>query len=175
MTNLTYYFCIGICFLFACKSQKQTESGSNTQTDVRLVESIPSTASNLDFELIQDGMYCGYNETGDLLIQDADAWKSLWSKVGSNQIPPPDLPVVDFSTHMVLASFMGPQNSGGYALKISKVQSDNNTAYVTVSHRKPGPECFVTDAITQPYCIVTIKRENINTAAFLIKEEVNDC
>lgn len=175
MMKLTYVFWIGVCLIFACKSQQQSQSNSSTQSDGNLVESIPSTAQKLEHELIQEGSYCGFNEAGNFLLEDAESWKTLWTKVGSNQIPPPALPKVDFSTHMVLASFMGPQTSGGYALKITLVQAEGGTAYVAVSHRKPGAECFVTDAITQPYCIVQIKREKIKSAAFSIKEEVNDC
>ena len=175
---MTRYFWLILSLLLACKAQKpgvSNSDASSSQSKVQTVTTIPGSAQPLAFELIEEGQYSGYHEAGNQLITDADSWKELWTKMGSNQIPPPPLPEVDFTTHLVIASFMGPQTSGGHSLKITAVESESSIAYVSVTHRKPGENCFVTDAITQPYAVIKVKKAQLESAAFVTKEEINEC
>lgn len=169
----TYIWILSI-LLIACTGQKKSSTATETPTNQSGVD-IPASAQSIAFELIQEGQYCGYQESGNYLISDDKAWNDLWAKVASNQVPPPPAPKVNFASHLVIACFMGPQTSGGHSLKISSVQTAASTAYVSITHRKPGINCFVTDAITQPYSIVQIPKGKISETSFITKEDINEC
>lgn len=45
------------------------------------------------------------HEAALIAVKDAKAWQGLWREHTAGIMPPPALPAVDFSTHMVLAFF----------------------------------------------------------------------
>ena len=49
-------------------------------------------------------------------------------------------PEVDFKKEMVLAAFMGEQNTGGYAVEIKDAVEEKGKLLVTVLERSPGPD-----------------------------------
>jgi len=106
------------------------------------------------------GGYCGIRQADELIIQDADAWETLWSRVHSTRFPKPEPPAIDFQKQTVLAVFMGTRNTGGYGIRIESVVDTGEETIARVKQRFPPPGAMVTMALTQPYDIVTIAKQD---------------
>lgn len=58
------------------------------------------------------------------------------------------------SQDMVLVA-LGEQNTGGHWVRISGLYQVDDTVYVQATVNRPGEDAATTQALTQPYCIVT--------------------
>lgn len=67
-------------------------------------------------------------------------------------------PTVDFNENRVLFLNMGSQTSGGYTITIDSVVPDKSGDAVVVNavYHSPGPKCFVTLALTDPYLVLRV-------------------
>lgn len=115
------------------------------------------TQSNVSFETISKGFNSGHIEKKHYVIENEAEWKNLWGKTNSISIPQPELPEVDFNKEMVIAVFQGEKSTGGYSIEIVNIVEDSK---ITVFYKEfsPEPGDFVTQALTQPYHIVKIKK-----------------
>lgn len=156
----------------ACKSQ---QNGTMKGPESASFDEFPADAQVISFETIKQAGYCGVQEERQVLVQTTEDWEVLWKEVCSNQMPAPPVPAVDFSSQAVIACFMGARNTGGYVLDIQSLQTKGNTAYVSVKYTKPGPNCFVTEAITQPYQIVSLPKGNLSRTSFQVVKVINPC
>jgi len=102
-------------------------------------------------------------------IHNQADFDALWNKAFANQSSAPDKPVVDFSKDMVLAVFIGEQPTGGFRIRISKVDTSGADIEVTVVGIQPGQNCRHTQTSTEPFLIATIpastKTVNFNAQA----------
>ena len=157
--NLTGLFLIALLSLFACKSQ---QSGAGTD-------------GSMEFIKVSEGSSCGVEEPSNQLITTADEWRTLWKSVGSNRMPAPPVPEVNFEENYLVASFLGNRNNGGYSVSVTDMSLNNGTLSVSVLETKPGTNCFVTDAITQPYIIVSVAKNGVKEAIFSMQSKSKDC
>ena len=88
-------------------------------------------------------------KAGNQVIKTKAAWKALAKELRLEKIPK-----IDFEKHMLVAVFMGRKNSGGYAIKVEKVEEKAGKIVVTVKRQTPPPGGMVTMALTGPYQIV---------------------
>ena len=107
------------------------------------------------------GYHCGYSEPERLVIETESEWKEVWDKVVAFQIPKPELPNVDFETHMIIAVFMGEQRTGGYSINITRIIKEEEGIVVEVEEKHPHPDSLVTMTLTQPYHIVIIEKSHL--------------
>ena len=63
---------------------------------------------------------------------------------------------LDFVAGQVLLVDMGPRNTGGYSIRVTSVNVANDWVVANVELVKPGPQCIVTLALTNPYQFVYI-------------------
>jgi hypothetical protein len=68
----------------------------------------------------------------------------------------PAPPKVNFKEEVVLGVFMGRQNGGGHAAKVTSLERFGNDLYVTVRYTRPAPGTPVTLMLTSPYHFVAI-------------------
>ena len=115
--------------------------------------------SNVNFEVIEKGFNSGHSEKKNYVVDNEDEWGDLWNKVNSIVIPQPELPDVDFNNEIVIAVFQGEKPTGGYSIEIIKIVEDNKII-VFYKEFSPEPGDFVTQALTQPYHIVKIKKSD---------------
>ncbi len=76
---------------------------------------------------------------------------------------------IDFTTSNVLLVDMGQRNSGGYAIEVTKVEEYDDYAMATVKLTKPGENCTVSEALTNPFKFVEIPSKK----ELLITEELS--
>lgn len=105
----------------------------------------------------------GFNASGPgarrVVARDAAAWQAVWADMMGNVVPVPEAPKVDFARHQVVAAFMGQRNTGGYSIKITRVEAGERIV-VHVKESSPPPDAMVTMALTAPYHTVVIPRSD---------------
>lgn len=67
--------------------------------------------------------------------------------------------IADYSIGKTLYIDMGPRNSGGYSIVVNKVLGFDEYVVAEVTLSKPGKDCIVTQAFTNPYQFVFIKTQ----------------
>ncbi|MDD2777813.1 MAG: protease complex subunit PrcB family protein [Methanocellales archaeon] len=112
----------------------------------------------LTFETISKGSSSGHDERKDYVIKDLSEWGDLWSKMHSIVLPTPNPPNVNFEDEMIIAVFQGRHFTGGYAIEITQIVEKENSVEIFVKEISPPPDSMVTQAFTQPYHIVKVKR-----------------
>jgi hypothetical protein len=104
------------------------------------------------------GLSGGVTKAADRVIRTPAEWTAMWRESHSNQVPPPAAPRVDFDREMVLAVFMGERPTGGHAITIEDVAFGDKEIRVTVWEQSPPPDALTTQAFTQPFHIVVVKK-----------------
>jgi len=110
----------------------------------------------------------GFGEVRRLITSEAEYRAVLGG-------PPPEN--VDFRRDWVVFYAAGVMPTGGYSAHISRINVSEDRG-LTIETRLvvPGPRCFVTQALTNPYIIARIPRfTNIRRVNFSHNDEVNDC
>lgn len=101
------------------------------------------------------------------VIQNKAEWETLWEQINIGRIPTPPLLEIDLSKYIILSASTGFHSSGGWSIKISKIEEYENKINVKVTINAPGKDCSVTTAITNPYTIISIEKTdkpiNFNT------------
>jgi hypothetical protein len=89
--------------------------------------------------------------------------------------PPTDL---DFDREWVVLYAAGTKPTGGYEAHIARIVRSPAARTLTVETRlvTPGPRCFVTEALTNPYVVARFRRPpEALRVAFVHSSEVRDC
>ncbi len=79
---------------------------------------------------------------------------------------------IDFLTSKVLLVDMGKRNTGGYSIKVTSIDVNENYVVAHVNLMQPGQNCLVTDALTNPYQFVLIptQKEVLITERITLEE-----
>lgn len=109
--------------------------------------------AQLMHELAQ-GQHSGFHEPAEFIVLDEASWHSLWSQRLEGRPPP-----VDFTRDMVLGVALGERPTGGYAVRIERVEREaDGTLNVEVREILPPEGALLTQALTQPYHFVRLRR-----------------
>jgi len=65
---------------------------------------------------------------------------------------------VDLTQNDMIVATLGTQPTGGFAIDISAIQIVGDTLYVQGKTTVPGEDEMVTQALTQPYCVVIVPK-----------------
>jgi hypothetical protein len=110
------------------------------------------------FTMLAQGNESGIEQQHFEIIKDAVAFQKLWDLNFQTVSPKPPTPKVDFSNEMVIAAFAGTKNTGGFELKLTKINNYSDSLQIDLSLLAPDGDCMVSGALTQPFVFVkTIK------------------
>ena len=109
---------------------------------------------DLSFETISQSDYGGYENHEYLFIENSEEWGRIWSLALLDGSLSPE---IDFSTHIVIAVFMGERSTGGYEVLIERITDVEGEIIVNVNEIFPG-RIFVTEAFTWPHHIIKVGR-----------------
>lgn len=131
-------------FLSGCES---TPTGPTEALPVtRVVQGIFSGATTPDRRVIRSQQ------------QLLDAWVVIFP--GSPTSLPPPLPVVDFSSEMVIVAFAGAKPSSGYCIAVDAAAGNRRTATITVRSEGPSGAGGILPVVTQPFDVVRVPRRD---------------
>jgi hypothetical protein len=86
-------------------------------------------------------------------VTQSETFHALWNT--AQAAPPPSL---DFERDGVVAVFMGERPTGGHSIQVERVALRDGELLVEVLLRSPGAGCLTTQALTQPYQMVSVPR-----------------
>lgn len=148
--EVLYFLLVSLALFAGC-----TSAGNGSETAV-------------EFEVLETPNYSPPADRSMDVVRSEQEWQELWAD--SDAEPP----AVDFEQKTVLAVHMGEQSTGGHAIGVTKVTVVDGTVVVDVEAVSPGEGCFVTQALTRPYQMVTISATD-RPVAFNVVEETRQC
>ncbi len=135
-------FTVAICFgalVFYVWQGWQAQTGENV---------------DLSFKTIMIGNDGKYENHKYIVIENSEEWGGIWS---SAMFMGPSPPEIDFSTHIVIAVFMGVQPPTGQIL-IERITNMENELIVNIEETYPGRGVGVLAVATYPHHIIKIER-----------------
>jgi len=87
--------------------------------------------------------------------------KQFFQFCEENHINPPSsfsFPNIDFSKNYLVFICLGMHRNGGTELEINKMNKGKSGLLINFTIRNPQPGCPVTDAITYPVYVATVKK-----------------
>lgn len=116
----------------------------------------------------------GSNTTQLTVIRNEADWAAFWDLLYANHLPKPARPPVNFAETAVVALVDSQRPTGGYSVTITDIRPTSSGISVIASQVSPGPACIVTQALTQPFHIVTTAAFS-GAAALELSHSVTNC
>ncbi|MDB5264452.1 MAG: hypothetical protein JWN64_23 [Parcubacteria group bacterium] len=139
-----------------------TSTGKPPSIDTQ-VSTTTQAVRPVEFTAIDTGTASELKEKKNYAIYSKDELGRIWGLAHDNE-PVPD---VDFSKEYVVAIFAGQKSSGGYSVKVSKIEDSTTTRKVYITLTAPGSGCITIQALTSPYQFVRVS----NTTLTLSRQE----
>lgn len=113
---------------------------------------VATVTSNKLYEMITQQEYGGANiEFYEILSEPAEIKMLLTDPNLKGKIKTSDLQLANF----VILN-MGEKSTGGYSIGISTIEETADAIVIKVKKTNPEPESMVTQALTNPFCVVKI-------------------
>jgi hypothetical protein len=93
-----------------------------------------------------------------VVVRDSAQWAKLWAAAFAYRDDPPPLPVIDFTSEMVVGAGLGTRPSSGYDVTIEGMVVESDGATVLVVETTPGNNCVVLTVLTHPGVLVKMAR-----------------
>ncbi|MBY0551960.1 MAG: protease complex subunit PrcB family protein [Candidatus Obscuribacterales bacterium] len=117
----------------------------------------PQFQPGIPMVTVESGWNSGITTAAREVISDDARWQKVYKK-HSNVRPQPPAPDVDFRKEMIVAVFMGQRSSGGYSIRVTRVERRDGATYVYYTNYNPPPGSFTTAAMSAPYHLVKVPR-----------------
>lgn len=131
----------------------------------------PDKIAQVPFTTVDKGFRSGLREGRFIVVVTAKEWRDLWGAHKTRVASVPQAPEVDFQEEMVVGVFLGEKRTGGYGIEIKSVELDaGKQVRVLWAETSPAPGSMVAQALTQPYHIVRLKRQNLPVAFASLSE-----
>ena len=103
-----------------------------------------------------EGQSSGIREKRMLAVRSRQEWSELWAKHAGVRAAVPD---VDFSREMLVAVFLGEEQTGGHKVRVEVVPDPIDVSQVFVLYSKvaPAKSGFQLQMICQPFTIHKVK------------------
>ena len=105
---------------------------------------------------VGEGSSSGIDEPNTVIVRSASEWDHLWKSHAGIQ----PSPVLDLSTNMVAAVFLGMRPTAGFRVEIVGARRESDALVVEYVERQPGAKTLVGQVLTSPFHIVTLPRFN---------------
>jgi hypothetical protein len=111
-------------------------------------------------------------------IRTQNGLRTLWAQIhttpASDRRRVPTAPEVDFAREMIIAVGLGRRSTGGYGIRVERIEDVGDHLRVIYSSSSPGPNCIVTQSITSPVALVRLKKSP-KPITFAAVYETRDC
>jgi PrcB C-terminal len=154
--------------LFVGISSPQAHAVINPPPVWQIVAAQTSTKLTVDlsFQTVAKGSRSGVREPLQISIRSQAEWDALWKRHVSIETNPPPPPVIDFNKQIVIGVFLGEKPTGGYDVEIIRAEQTDGALVIHYREKNPPPGGIVIQALTQPFHIIRVARDNNLTPAF---------
>jgi hypothetical protein len=135
-----------------------------------------SDSQKYEFETIEKGFHSGIILDSPRIykIDNQPDWDDFWADHKSIIDPDSEQPEVDFSNYDVIAVIDKEEPTGGFMMEIKAVEEHNGKLNVRITKTEPGPDCVVTQALTQPFHIIRTGKSSLQPR-MVLTTRISDC
>ena len=126
-----------------------------------LVSLAAGAVEKITMRTLTKGAFSGVTEAKQEVMKTQAAWDKFLAAHHANTKSAPQLPAVDFSKDMVIATTMGRKSSGGYSIEITGVETNANRLRISVKRTSPAPGAIVITALTAPFHFVAVPKSEL--------------
>jgi hypothetical protein len=116
----------------------------------------------------------GLTDPANIVVHNEGQWRALWDRISAPSGPPKPAPSVDFNRQMLLVAAMGTRPTGGYTIRIERVEDLGPELVAHVLRTSLGPRCGATAALTEPVDIAVIGR-SAKPVRWSLRDELSHC
>ncbi|MEI6267613.1 MAG: protease complex subunit PrcB family protein [Methylococcaceae bacterium] len=109
------------------------------------------------------------------ILRDNATLQKVWDAHLEGISPKPAAPDVNFSKEMIIAAFSGTKNTGGYLLNITGINVYPDRVQIDLSLIKPGDNCMVSTALTQPFVLAKTAQLSDKPVSFNLQLKAKNC
>lgn len=115
------------------------------------------------FEAVVAGPVSLHQTSGPALAVAGDeaAFRKLWQERISVGPPDPALQKLDFSRDLAVVAFQGRYPTGGYGIKVERVETQGGKLSLVADTRMPAPGAMLPQVITSPYEAIAIRKADL--------------
>ena len=111
-------------------------------------------AANISFTTIAKGDASDQQTSRQAVARTLADWQALWKAHSPNE----KLPVVDFTSNMVVGLFLGTKPSDGYEVEIVGAKTDGDALVIEYVQRQPKRGMVSAQILTQPYHLIAVPK-----------------
>jgi hypothetical protein len=139
-------------------------SSTVTTTSTTTVTTATSTTPRpVAFRIVDTGTHAAnVDRRKNVAVFSKTEYDNLWRSAKGVDAGAP--PKVDFSKEYVIGVFAGTKPTGGYSIAVTSVIDAGTTRTLMVTISKPGEGCIVTQALTSPYQIIVVPKNDLSLA-----------
>jgi hypothetical protein len=115
---------------------------------------VAALAAQVSFATVAKGDVSGQHTARQVSIRTPAEWQALWN----DHSPSGKTPGVDFKTKMVVGVFLGSKPSGGHAVEIIGVRTQEKDLIIEYIQKQPGPGTMSAQILTEPYHLVAVAK-----------------
>jgi len=153
-----------------------TPTPSPSATPAPSPTATPTPNNAIAFQTFLIGQNSGLtgNEPAVFKIETQAQWAELWSTHQSIVFPTTAPPAFSFEGQTLIAVFDREQPTGGFAIEVQAILRDDTQVIIEAVRSIPGASCAVTQALTQPFHIVSTDAFT-GDPQLALSESVRDC
>lgn len=154
--------------LFLKMSPSQAHAVTNPRPVSQIAAAQTSTKLTVDvsFQTVVKGSRSGVRESLQVIARSPSEWDALWKRHVSIETNPPPPPAIDFNKQIVIGVFVGEKPTGGYDVEIIRAEQTDGALVIHHREKSPVPGGIVIQALTQPFHIIRVARDDNLTPAF---------
>ena len=128
---------------------------------------VPTPVRELAWEVLARGNQAVAGEQRRFEIASSQSeLVRLWNEAYGSQLELPPIPNLDFRRQSVLGLFLETKPTGGYGIEVQDVSLEDGEVYVDVALIEPRPGAITTQALTTPWVLIRVPREEVDVAWF---------
>jgi hypothetical protein len=114
----------------------------------------------VSFQTIAKGYRSGVRESLQIVARNQAEWDGLWKRHVSIETNPAPTPGINFDKQIVVGLFLGEKTTGGHHVEIIRVEQSDGVFVIFYREKSPLPGTIVTQALTQPFHIIQLIRDD---------------
>jgi len=155
-----------ILFLNISPSQAHEVTKPRPLSQLAAAQTNTKLTVEVSFQTIAKGYRSGVRESVQIVARNQAEWDALWKRHVSTEINPAPTPAINFDKEIGIGVFLGEKPTGGYDVEIIRAEQSDGALVLYYREKSPLPGSIVIQALTQPFHIIQVVRDDNFTATF---------